>query len=339
MDEIKAALADADPFSSWWPFVISGVVFLITTVRMYMGGQACPNSNSIRDLVVVVTGAAGGIGKELCKELAGRRSAHVIMACRNLDKADQARQSIVRELPGAELELLALDLRSFDSVRRFVREVQSRHAKVDVLINNAGIIFHPQERTVDGFEAHLQCNYLGHFLLTQLLLPLLGRSEQGRVINVAAHGYTAGKMTIEDPLNIGSWAPGFHARDAFAHSKLAVVMASRQLAARLRKAKSAITVNSCSPGLVRGTEHLRHSPIMRALFARTLTYPWMWLFMKSPYQGIQTMVRLATDPALRDTSGEYFNDCEITEITELAKDDQLGEKLFKETMKALKLPQ
>lgn len=126
-----------------------------------MGGQACPNSNSIRDLVVVVTGAAGGLGKELCKELAGRRSAHVIMACRNLDKADQARQSIVRELPGAELELLPLDLRSFDSVRRFVREVQSRHAKVDVLINNAGIIFHPQERTVDGFEAHLQCNYLG----------------------------------------------------------------------------------------------------------------------------------------------------------------------------------
>lgn len=79
---------------------------------------------------------------------------------------------------------------------------------------------------------------LGHFLLTQLLLPLLERAPQGRVINVSAHGYTAGKMNIEDPLNVGSWAPGFHARDAFSHSKLAIVLASRALAGRLRKGKS-----------------------------------------------------------------------------------------------------
>ncbi|XP_055610299.1 retinol dehydrogenase 12 [Uranotaenia lowii] len=336
MDQIKAAVAEADPFSSWWPFVISGIVFLVSTIRMYMGGQTCPNSNVIRDLVVVVTGADGGIGKELCKELV-RRSAHVIMACRDVEKGEQVRQSIIRELPGASLELLPLDLRSFDCVRRFVREVESRHRQVDVLINNAGIIFHPEERTVDGFESHLQCNYLGHFLLTQLLLPSLERSTQGRVINVSAPGYTAGKMTIEDPLNIGSWAPGFHARDAFSHSKLAVVMASRVLANKLRKAKSKVTVNSCSPGLVRGTNHLRHSPLMRALFARAVTYPWMWLFMKSTSQGCQTMVRLATDPALAQSSGEFFNDCEPVELSELARDDRLGEKLYQETMKALKL--
>lgn len=71
-------------------------------------------------------------------------------------------------------------------------------------------------------------------------------------------------------------------------------------------ANSKITVNACSPGLVRGTDHLRHSPIMRALFARAITYPWMWLFMRSPYQGAQTMVRLATDPELSKTSGEFF---------------------------------
>ncbi|XP_001662674.2 retinol dehydrogenase 13 [Aedes aegypti] len=336
MDDIKAALADADPFSSWWPFVISGIVFLISTIRMYMGGQACPNSNLVRDQVIIVTGASGGIGQALCKELV-RRSAHVIMACRDLEKGDRARQSIIREIPGASLELVPLDLRSFDCVRRFVREVESNHRQIDVLINNAGIIFHPEQRTTDGFEMHLQCNYLGHFLLTQLLMPLLERAPQGRVINVSAHGYTAGKMTIEDPLNVGSWAPGFHARDAFSHSKLAIVLATRAMAGRLRKAKSKVTVNACSPGLVRGTEHLRHSPIMRALFARALTYPWMWLFMKNPHQGAQTMVRLATDPELWQVSGEFFNDCEQTDVSELAKDDLLAEKLYKETIKALKL--
>ncbi|XP_055616010.1 retinol dehydrogenase 12 [Toxorhynchites rutilus septentrionalis] len=336
MDEIKAALADADPFSSWWPFIISGIVFLITTVRMYMGGQVCPNTNPIRDQVVIVTGASGGIGKELCKELV-RRSAHVIMACRDMDKGDRTRQSIIREIPGASLELLPLDLRSFDCVRRFVREVQSTHRQVDVLINNAGIIFHPNERTADGFETHLQCNYLGHFLLTQLLLPLLKQASQGRIINVSAHGYTAGKMNIEDPLNTGSWAPGFHARDAFSHSKLAVVMATRALAGRLCKEYSKVTVNVCSPGLVRGTDHLRYSPIMKALFARAITYPWMWLFMKTPYYGAQTMIRLATDPTLSAISGEFFNDCEQTDVSELAKDDLLAEKLYEVTLRMLNL--
>ncbi|XP_055523969.1 retinol dehydrogenase 13 isoform X2 [Wyeomyia smithii] len=303
---------------------------------MYMGGQVCPNSNSIREQVVVVTGTSGGIGKVLCQELV-RRSAHVIMACRCLEKGVRARQSIIREIPGASLELLPLDLRSFDCVRRFVRELQTRHTHIDVLINNAGIIFHPEERTTDGFEAHLQCNYLGPFLLTQLLLPMLEKAPQGRIINVSAHGYTAGKMNIEDPLNIGAWAPTFHARDAFAHSKLAVVMATRILDRKLKADKSRITVNACSPGLVRGTDHLRYSPIMKALFAKALTYPWMWLFMKSPYQGSQTMVRLATDPALSEISGEFFNDCERTDITELAKDDLIAEKLYKETLIALKL--
>ncbi|XP_058443792.1 retinol dehydrogenase 12 [Malaya genurostris] len=336
MDDIKAALADADPFASWWPFIISGIVFLIATVRLYMGGQVCPNTNTIRDQIVVVTGANGGIGRELCKELV-RRSAHVIMACRSMENGDRVMQSIIREIPGASLELLPLDLRSFDCIRRFARELQTRHTQIDALVNNAGIIFHPEEQTVDGFETHLQCNYLGPFLLTQLLLPMLERAQQGRVINVSAHGYTAGKMNIEDPLNVGSWAPRYHARDAFSHSKLAITMATRALAGKLKASKSSVTVNVCSPGLVRGTDHLRYSPVMKALFAKVFTYPWMWLFMKTPYQGAQTMVRLATDPALSTTSGEFFNDCEQTDVSELAKDDQMTEKLYKETMKALKL--
>lgn len=141
-----------------------------------MGGQVCPNTNLVRDQVIIVTGASGGIGKKLCKELV-RRSAHVIMACRDLEKGDRARQSIIREIPGASLELVALDLRSFDCVRRFVREVESQHRQVDVLINNAGIIFHPEGRTTDGFELHLQCNYLGRYVGGDALVSLLGNGS------------------------------------------------------------------------------------------------------------------------------------------------------------------
>ena len=124
--------------------------------------------------------------------------------------------------------------------------LESEYDHVDTLINNAGLTFNPYTKTRDGFETHLQVNYLGHFLLTSLLIGHLKEAEQGRIINVSAHAYAAGKMTIDDPLNIGTWAPAFHARDAFSHSKLAILMASRKLAKELKGSK--ITVNVCTPG-------------------------------------------------------------------------------------------
>lgn len=128
---------------------------------------------------------------------------------------------------------------------------------VDILINNAGIIFNPFEKSTDHFEMHLQVNYMSHFLLSHLLLPLLEKSEYGRIINVSAHAYSSAKMTIDDPLNIGKWAPAFHGRDAFSHSKLAIVLSTRHFAKILKSRNSKVTVNSCTPGLVRGTDHLR----------------------------------------------------------------------------------
>lgn len=88
-------------------------------------------------------------------------------------------------------------------------------------------------------------------------MSLLEKSSHGRIINVTAHAYSAAKMTIDDPLNIGKWAPAFHARDAFAHSKLAIVMSSKHFAKVLKNKNSKVTVNACTPGLVRGTDHFR----------------------------------------------------------------------------------
>lgn len=123
MDEIKEKLLGADPFASWWPFIVAGAVFLITTIKAYMNGQYCPNGNLITDQVVVVTGGDGGIGSEIVKELA-KRAAIVVMCCRNVENGEKVRARIQRFL-GAKtrvrIDIRQLDLRSFQSVRDFVK--------------------------------------------------------------------------------------------------------------------------------------------------------------------------------------------------------------------------
>lgn len=199
-----------------------------------MGGQTA-STNQINSQIVIITGSSGGIGLEICRILSGR-GAHIIMACKDIEKANAVKNQIIKSNKEAKIEVRPLDLNSFDCVRRFVKQFSNDFNKLDILINNAGIIFNRYEKTVDGFETHLQVNYLAPFLLTSLLMPLLKASEQGRIINVSAHAYSSAsaKMTDEDPLNIGTWAPAFHQRDAFAHSKLAVVLATRHLAKLLK---------------------------------------------------------------------------------------------------------
>lgn len=122
-------------------------------------------------------------------------------------------------------------------------------------------MFNPFEMSEDGYEMHLQVNYLGHFLLTALLLPRLNKSPQGRIVNVSAHSHTAGKVAPDDPLGVDvivvNGAASFHSRDAFSHSKMAIILATRYWAQKVDNTK--ITVNCCTPGLVRGTGHFRRS--------------------------------------------------------------------------------
>ncbi|XP_036324576.1 retinol dehydrogenase 13 isoform X1 [Rhagoletis pomonella] len=345
MEKLMSLFENADPFKTWWPTIAAIVVGVVIMVRTLMSGQRCPNDNQIRDQIVVVTGANSGVGFEIAKALASR-GGRIVLACRNIAAAERAAIVIKRELacqhisPNAAAEELFvearyLDLRSFDSVHRFARRITGEFERIDVLINNAGIIFAPVgARTIDGFEEHLQVNYISHFLLTQLLLPHLRRSPSGgRVVNVTAHAHAAAKIDFDDPLNVGTWAVNFHARDAFAHSKLAVMLATRWLARQLKG--TPLTVNCCTPGLVRSTGHLRNSPLMSAISVKLMTYPWMWLFMKNPFEGAQCAIRLASDPKLKNVSGEYFNDCEVTQSSLQGRDIALAKKLYMQTIKEL----
>ncbi|KAH8418047.1 hypothetical protein KR222_010946 [Zaprionus bogoriensis] len=348
MERLLTIFEQADPFSTWWPTIAAVVVGIAITVRTIMSGQRCPNDNQIKEQIVVVTGGNSGIGFEIAKAL-GARGGRIILACRNMTVGERAAAIIKRELgchtptkPGDTIspaeryfvEARELDLCSLQSVHRFAARLMAEFERIDVLVNNAGIVFGDTRLpTADGFEPHCQVNYLAPLLLTQLLLPHLRKSQQGRIIFVAAHAHQAAKIDFDDPLNVGTWAVKFHARDAFAHSKLAVILATRWLARELKD--TPITVNCCTPGLVRGTGHLRNSPLMSAICVRVITYPWMWLFMKNACEGAQCAIRLATDPQLKEVTGEYFNDCEIAASSELGQDKELAKKLYMQSIKTL----
>lgn len=215
-----------------------------------MSGQRCPNDNQIKEQIVVVTGGNSGIGFEIAQALAGR-GGRIILACRNLEAGKRAAAIIKRELgcrtplnsldeddnPADRyfVEARYLDLCSLRSVHHFAGQLMAEFERIDVLVNNAGVVFaNTQVPTEDGFERHSQVNYLAHFLLTHLLLPHLQRSEQGRILFVSAHAHQGAKIDFDDPLNVGTWSVKFHAREAFAHSKLCVLLATRWMSRELK---------------------------------------------------------------------------------------------------------
>lgn len=157
----------------------------------------------------------------------------------------------------------------------------------------------------------------GPFKLTHLLLPLLNKSDNGRVVNITALAHFVGKINVDDINNLQN----FNLREVYAQTKLCLVfftkyMASlyksiavpllQALAKRSSSAETNITFNSVSPGLVRGTEHLKRSVLCNSVFARLVVWPFMWLFMKTPKQGCQTIVYAAVEPSLNNVSGVYL---------------------------------
>lgn len=173
----------------------------MNTRSPYAARPAAPWTDAdIPDLTgrtAVVTGANAGLGLATAHALAAR-GAHVVMACRNQAKAQAAATRIADAVPGARLEVASLDLASLDSVARFVDHLHDRHDRVDLLINNAGLMATPQQRTADGFEMQLGVNHLGHVALTMRLLPVLTATPGSRVVTVTSVGHRWGRIHLDD---------------------------------------------------------------------------------------------------------------------------------------------
>jgi NAD(P)-dependent dehydrogenase (short-subunit alcohol dehydrogenase family) len=240
------------------------------------------------DRIVLVTGATSGIGLETARELA-RLGARVIIGARDPGKGRAVAEEIVRA--GGEAEILVVDFASLESVRLAARELAARRPRLDVLVNNAGTAVARRETTVDGHERTWQTNYLGHYLLTRLLLPLLRKSPAPRIVNVASEGHRQGRLNWDD-LELSRGYGGFR---AYANTKLAQVLFTRELARR----EPGILVVALHPGAI-GTNIWSALPKPLDALLR--------LVLRSPESGARPVVRLASDPQLpASASGRYFD--------------------------------
>jgi NAD(P)-dependent dehydrogenase (short-subunit alcohol dehydrogenase family) len=201
------------------------------------------NSPDLTGKIAIVTGANRGIGYATARALV-RKKAAVILACRNKDKGGAVVRRIVQEYPGAKAELMQLDLSDLASVRRFADEFTSRYDRLDILINNAGIMDTPFGKTVDGFELQLATNHLGHFALTGLLLDLITRTPRARVITVTSWGHRFGEIDFDD-LNAEK---DYDAGGAYAQSKLANLLFTYELQRRFEGAGVDTIAAAAHPG-------------------------------------------------------------------------------------------
>lgn len=194
---------------------------------------------------ILITGANSGIGLAAAKVLAAK-GAHVILACRNESKALQAMATIRQSHPKASLQFLALDLGNLASVREMAQEFLEQYDRLDVLVNNAGVMWLPESKTVDGFEAQIGINHFGHFALTGLLLPALLKQPGSRVVTVSSIAHRAGSLNFED-LFFERRPYGKH--KAYGQSKLANLVFARELERRLNQAGTQTISIAVHPGV------------------------------------------------------------------------------------------
>ncbi|PTY35872.1 short-chain dehydrogenase [Saccharospirillum sp. MSK14-1] len=208
----------------------------------------------LSDTVVIVTGANAGLGLATARALAAKGT-RVVMACRNADKAEAARQQLLSAYPQARLDVLPLDLSRLSSVREFAEVFLANYGRLDALINNAGVMFPPFVVTEDGLELQMATNYFGHFLLTGLLLPRLELTPGARVVSLSSVAHRRGAIDIDD-LNSRQ---RYSRVAAYAQSKLACLMFAFELQRRLDDAGYQTISVAAHPG-ASNTELSRYLP-------------------------------------------------------------------------------
>ncbi|XP_078001174.1 retinol dehydrogenase 13-like [Glandiceps talaboti] len=300
--------------------VLGTTVGITVLVKDHYKGKKVSDNERIDGKTVIITGANSGIGKETAKELA-ERGGRIILACRDVKKGTAAAKEITEEITNANLKVLHLDLSSMQSVRNFVSEFKKEEKKLDILINNAGLMRCPRWKTVDGFEMQFGVNHLGHFLLTNLLLDVLKESAPSRVVTVSSTAHVKGEIQFDD-INADKH---YNSAEAYADSKLANILFTHELSKRLQG--SGVTANAVNPGIVK-TQIGRHTKMQQSAFSMSVLGPLFWLFVRTPEEGAQSSIYCAVAEDLQSVSGKYFFNCKEAECTPQAKDDDVAKKLW-----------
>jgi NAD(P)-dependent dehydrogenase (short-subunit alcohol dehydrogenase family) len=245
--------------------------------------------------VVIVTGANAGLGFETALAFV-KKDMKVVMACRNLAKAEAAKAKILAQVPTATIEIRQLDLSKLKSVRAFADAFLKDYQQLDLLINNAGIMIPPFSLTEDGFESQLGANYFGHFLLTSLLLPIITNTPNSRIVSLSSIAHKSGRIRFKDM----QWKDKYSAFYAYAQSKLACLMFADELQRRLEKAGSNTISVAAHPG-ASPTDLMQYIPTFLNAVLKVTIYP---IFTHLPDKAALPIQMAALDPSVK--GGDYY---------------------------------
>ncbi|KAF7642978.1 hypothetical protein LDENG_00246830 [Lucifuga dentata] len=299
--------------------VVVGVAYIYR--HIVVKGQRCTSKAKLRGKTVIVTGSNTGIGKTTAIDLA-KRGARVILACRSKLRGEVALEEVKRESGSSEVVFMQLDLGSLKSVRSFAENFLKTEARLDILINNAGVYM--QGRTEDGLGLMFGVNHIGHFLLTHLLLDRLKECEPSRIVNVSSVAHNFGKIDF-DCLNthkaLGLGMSFLGVIQVYSDSKLCNVLFTHELAKRLRGTK--VTCYCLHPGAINSELGRNNSTLFQTLFKPISSF-----FFKNTEQGCQTTLHCALQEGIEPLSGRYFSNCTVRELYAKAKDDTTAKKLW-----------
>lgn len=255
---------------------------------------------------VVITGGNSGLGFEAARALA-RKGACLSLACRDLGKGRAARERLVQESPGADVDVLELDLADLSCVRKAAEAFRSRVSRLDVLLNNAGIMAIPRRETADGFEMQLGTNHLGHFAWTGLLIDLLLATPGSRVVNVSSTAHRPGRMHWDDlqlERSYTRWG-------AYAQSKLANLLFTYELQRRLSACGAQTIALAAHPGYAATNLQFADARMRGSSAGETLWRVINGLFAQSAEMGALPLLYAAGSPQAR--GGEYFGPDRLAE--------------------------
>jgi retinol dehydrogenase 12 len=274
--------------------------------------------------IALVTGATSGIGQETAVGLASR-GAQVVIVGRDRARAEAARKDVTERGKSSRVDVLLADFASLDAVRGLAREFCERFPRLDLLVNNAGLVMRERVLTSDGYETTLAVNHLAPFLLTHLLRERLLASESARIVNVSsdAHRFVPGGFDFSDPMSERGF--GFPTvvtgLRVYGMSKLANILFTTELARRLERTR--VTANALHPGGVATRLGTNTSGVLAKVVPLA-----MRPFMKTPAQGAATSLYVATSPDLAKTSGRYFADSRERQPNRAARDPEAARRLW-----------
>jgi len=296
--------------------VIAGLLYLFSR---WMQGPQVTSKAKLDGKIVVITGANTGIGKTTALDMS-KRGAKVVILCRDTDKGETAAAEI-RDATKGEVIVHKLDLADLASVRECAEQLGNSLEKIDILINNAGIMACPKMKTKDGFEMQFGTNHVGHFLLTNLLMPLLKKAAPGaRIVNVSSMAHMQGRMNWDD---INYDTTPYDRFTAYAQSKLANILFTKELA---RKGEgSGVNAYVLHPGVI-NTELGRHFQDMGSCMR--MLWKCFTPFIKTPENGANTTIYCSVEESIAEHNGRYYSDCKEKRPSPQAENMDDAKKLW-----------